>query len=104
MAGKNINQIFDFCFDVSNVFLFYIWLISYIFYLRLDLVESNFERPQPSKTPPHSKDEVMKFATKLQDLGIEQLKKITPKTAQLAAIIRIFEAVRVLISNQNNID
>jgi DNA polymerase III psi subunit len=46
----------------------------------------------------------MKFATKLQDLGIEQLKKITPKTAQLAAIIRIFEAVRVLISNQNNID
>jgi hypothetical protein len=46
----------------------------------------------------------MKLATKLQDLGLEELKKITPRTAQTAAIIRIFETVRLLIANQNNVD
>jgi hypothetical protein len=46
----------------------------------------------------------MKLATKLQDLGLEELKKIIPRTSQMATIIRIFETVRLLIANQNNVD
>jgi hypothetical protein len=67
-------------------------------------VESNIESSQPSETQIQGKDELIKFATKLQDLGLEELKKIIPRTAQMVAIIRIFETVRLLIANQNNVD
>jgi hypothetical protein len=67
-------------------------------------VESNNESSQLTVTQTQGKDGLMKLATKLQDLGLEELKKITPRTAQMAAIIRIFETVRLLIANQNNVD
>jgi hypothetical protein len=67
----------------------------------LEVVESNVMSSQSSFSPSLQGEALLKFAANLQDLGLEELKKLTPRTTQLTAIIRIFETVRILIYNQD---
>lgn len=70
-------------------------------YCDLDLVETNAGSTQSAVSPTRQGEALINFAAKLQDLGLEELKKLSPRTTQLTAIIRIFETVRILISNQD---
>lgn len=81
---------FKFCNSCSSLLKF-----------ELEVVESNVMSSQSSFSPSLQGEALLKFAANLQDLGLEELKKLTPRTTQLTAIIRIFETVRILIYNQD---